>query len=167
MCCCDVRCISNCFNCVAMVTGQDLSWSVGESDFEVQILAASDPNCFERQFDDFFIQQKSAMSVGIAIECWLSIDPKTKQTNKKRNTGMAGVLGKFKAALKGRPLVTNCISYGLLYAGAEFSQQTFIRKVSVSCIFLIGYRKKSLVTQGLVQSYWISIKGQMVLLLFR
>merc|ERR1712150_327890 len=43
---------------------------------------------------------------------------------------MAGVLGKFRAALKGRPLVTNCITYGLLYGGAEFSQQTFIRKYS-------------------------------------
>ena len=45
---------------------------------------------------------------------------------------MAGVVGKFRAALAGRPLLTNCITYGLLYGGAEFSQQTFIRKYSVS-----------------------------------
>ena len=31
-----------------------------------------------------------------------------------------------------RPLLSNCIVYGSLYAGAEFSQQTLIRKILVS-----------------------------------
>ena len=33
-----------------------------------------------------------------------------------------------------RPLLSNCIVYGSLYAGAEFSQQTIIRKILVSWI---------------------------------
>ena len=51
---------------------------------------------------------------------------------------MAGVLGKFKQALQGRPLLTNCLTYGMLYGGAEFSQQTFIRKYSVRHFWLIN-----------------------------
>ena len=35
----------------------------------------------------------------------------------------------LRAYLKGRPLLTNCITYGALYMGAEFSQQTLLRKV--------------------------------------
>ena len=33
-----------------------------------------------------------------------------------------------------RPLLSNCIVYGSLYAGAEFSQQTLIRKILVSVL---------------------------------
>ena len=54
---------------------------------------------------------------------------------------MAGVLGKFKQALQGRPLLTNCLTYGMLYGGAEFSQQTFIRKYSVRYFLLILKRR--------------------------
>merc|ERR1711862_1080037 len=65
------------------------------------------------------------------LEAQLNVDYQLiARPNKQKITEMAGVMGKFKAALKGKPLVTNCISYGLLYAGAEFSQQTFLRKVS-------------------------------------
>lgn len=35
----------------------------------------------------------------------------------------------LRAYLKGRPLLANCITYGALYMGAEFSQQTLLRKV--------------------------------------
>jgi len=35
----------------------------------------------------------------------------------------------IRAYLKGRPLVANCLTYGVLYMGAEFSQQTLVRKV--------------------------------------
>ena len=35
----------------------------------------------------------------------------------------------IRAFFKGRPLVANCITYGSLYMGAEFSQQTLLRKV--------------------------------------
>jgi len=35
----------------------------------------------------------------------------------------------IKLYLKGRPLLANCITYGGLYMGAEFSQQTLLRKV--------------------------------------
>ena len=38
----------------------------------------------------------------------------------------------IKLYLKGRPLLANCITYGGLYMGAEFSQQTLLRKVLVS-----------------------------------
>ena len=33
----------------------------------------------------------------------------------------------IRAFFKGRPLVANCITYGSLYMGAEFSQQTLLR----------------------------------------
>jgi len=42
---------------------------------------------------------------------------------------MAGLASKFKAVWRSQPLLSNCITYGLLYGGAEFSQQTLIRKV--------------------------------------
>merc|ERR1719330_1333399 len=35
----------------------------------------------------------------------------------------------IRAFFKARPLVANCITYGSLYMGAEFSQQTLLRKV--------------------------------------
>ena len=35
----------------------------------------------------------------------------------------------LRAYLKGRPLLANCITYGALYMGAEFSQQTLLRRV--------------------------------------
>ena len=34
-----------------------------------------------------------------------------------------------KAFFKSQPLASNCISYGLLYMGAELSQQALLRKV--------------------------------------
>ncbi len=45
---------------------------------------------------------------------------------------MAGLLRSFRAAFTSRPLLSNCIVYGSLYAGAEFSQQTLMKKVLVS-----------------------------------
>ena len=33
----------------------------------------------------------------------------------------------IKAFFKARPLVANCITYGSLYVGAEFAQQTLLR----------------------------------------
>ena len=59
---------------------------------------------------------------------------------------MAGVGGKFRAALAGRPLLTNCITYGLLYGGAEFSQQTFIRKYSVSYYYNTFYHFRKILS---------------------
>ena len=38
----------------------------------------------------------------------------------------------LRAFFKGRPLLANCVTYGTLYAAAEFSQQTLIRKALVS-----------------------------------
>ena len=38
----------------------------------------------------------------------------------------------IKLYLKGRPLLANCITYGGLYMGAEFSQQSMLHKVLVS-----------------------------------
>jgi len=35
----------------------------------------------------------------------------------------------IRAYFKGRPLLANCVTYGSLYMGAEFSQQTLLRKV--------------------------------------
>ena len=35
----------------------------------------------------------------------------------------------IKAFFKSQPLASNCISYGLLYMGAELSQQTLLRKI--------------------------------------
>ena len=35
----------------------------------------------------------------------------------------------IRAFFKKRPLISNCISYGVLYMGAELSQQTLLRKV--------------------------------------
>jgi len=35
----------------------------------------------------------------------------------------------LKRAFAKRPLLSNCLTYGSLYAGAEFSQQTLLRKV--------------------------------------
>ena len=37
----------------------------------------------------------------------------------------------IRAYFKGRPLLANCVTYGSLYMGAEFSQQTLLRKVLV------------------------------------
>jgi hypothetical protein len=37
-----------------------------------------------------------------------------------------------RALFQRRPLLCNCAVYGTLYAGAEFSQQTILRKVLVS-----------------------------------
>ena len=43
----------------------------------------------------------------------------------------------LRAYLKGRPLLANCITYGALYMGAEFSQQTLLRLdhlfISLAC----------------------------------
>ena len=35
----------------------------------------------------------------------------------------------IKAFFKSQPLASNCITYGLLYMGAELSQQTLLRKI--------------------------------------
>lgn len=37
----------------------------------------------------------------------------------------------IRALSKKYPLVANCVTYGTLYAGAEFSQQTYLRKIAV------------------------------------
>ena len=43
----------------------------------------------------------------------------------------------IRAFFKARPLVANCITYGSLYMGAEFSQQTLLRLdhlfISLAC----------------------------------
>uniref|UniRef100_A0A0K2TZQ9 Mpv17-like protein n=1 Tax=Lepeophtheirus salmonis TaxID=72036 RepID=A0A0K2TZQ9_LEPSM len=36
---------------------------------------------------------------------------------------------RFKGFLTTRPLLTNCLIYGTFYSGAEFSQQTILRKI--------------------------------------
>ncbi len=48
----------------------------------------------------------------------------------------------FMRALKSRPLLANCITYGTLYAGAEFSQQTILRKVTVSLRYNYFWTRK-------------------------
>jgi Mpv17-like protein len=44
---------------------------------------------------------------------------------------MAAVARSIKRVFAARPLASNCVVYGTLYAGAEFSQQTLIRKILV------------------------------------
>ena len=43
-----------------------------------------------------------------------------------KSSAGAGGLG-VKSVLARHPLVTNCLTYGLLYSGSEFLQQTIIR----------------------------------------
>lgn len=47
---------------------------------------------------------------------------------------MAAVKNLFVTFLKRRPLLANCLTYGTLYVGAEFSQQFFTYKVIVSSL---------------------------------
>ena len=42
-------------------------------------------------------------------------------------TNIQEMAATIRAFFKGRPLVANCITYGSLYMGAEFSQQTLLR----------------------------------------
>ncbi len=42
---------------------------------------------------------------------------------------MANLIKAIRSTFAKRPLLSNCVIYGSLYAGAEFSQQTLIRKV--------------------------------------
>ena len=42
------------------------------------------------------------------------------------------IIAKARNVFKSKPLLSNCLTYGSLYAGAEFSQQTIIRKILVS-----------------------------------
>lgn len=44
---------------------------------------------------------------------------------------MAAFARSIKRVFAARPLASNCVVYGTLYAGAEFSQQTLIRKILV------------------------------------
>ena len=58
-------------------------------------------------------------------------------------TRMAAFRAAFKAFKTKRPLAFNCITYGTLYAGAEFSQQTLLRKILVSEFLLNSRRHKN------------------------
>merc|ERR1711953_1083073 len=46
-----------------------------------------------------------------------------------KSSAGAGGLG-VKTVLAKHPLITNCVTYGLLYSGSEFLQQTIIRNIS-------------------------------------
>ena len=50
------------------------------------------------------------------------------------NNTMAALFRAVKSSFAKRPLLSNCLTYGALYAAAEFSQQTLIRKVLVSVV---------------------------------
>lgn len=45
---------------------------------------------------------------------------------------LRAAVSRLRSAVTRRPLLANCVVYGSLYAGAEFSQQTLIRKIMVT-----------------------------------
>lgn len=54
---------------------------------------------------------------------------------------MASIARAAKALFTKRPLLTNCVIYGSLYVGAEFSQQTLTRKILVRNIYFFLLKK--------------------------
>ena len=47
-------------------------------------------------------------------------------TNNNAPRGSGGPLASIKSFLSKRPLVSNCVTYGLLYTGSEWLQQTIM-----------------------------------------
>ena len=76
----------------------------------------------------FFLNKfKNHVLKAATVQKAISVVTKRSLSNKISNS--KNLLSQTKSFLSSRPLLSNCITYGLLYSGSEFLQQTILKNV--------------------------------------